>query len=181
MRIVKLFPGVQSLISSEPINKREDALLVSWESLERKKREYMELVHKRIPDNSKEIATARSYGDLRENHEFKAARETQKLLLKLKAEMEMDLERARGTDFGDVSTDEVGVGTCVGLKDNATSKTTEYVILGAWDFNEEKNIVSYLSPIAQAMLKKKVGQEIEFGGKKYTIVSIDAAVKDIAS
>jgi transcription elongation GreA/GreB family factor len=181
MRIVKLFPGVQSLISSEPINKREEALLVSWESLERKKNEYTELVHKRIPDNSKEIAIARSYGDLRENHEFKAAREMQKLLLKLKAEMEMDLERARGTDFRDVSTNEVGVGTHVTLKDNSTSKTIEYVILGAWDFNEEKNIVSYLSPIAQAMLKKKVGQEIEFGGKKYTIVSIGAAVKDIAS
>jgi transcription elongation factor GreA-like protein/transcription elongation GreA/GreB family factor len=181
MRIVKLFPGVQSLISSEPINKREEALLVSWESLERKKNEYTELVHKRIPDNSKEIAIARSYGDLRENHEFKAAREMQKLLLKLKAEMEFDLERARGTDFRDVSTDEVGVGTHVVLKDNATSKTIEYLILGAWDFNEEKNIVSYLSPIAQVMLKKKVGQEIEFGGKKFTVLSIGAAVNDIAS
>jgi transcription elongation GreA/GreB family factor len=118
---------------------------------------------------------------LRENHEFKAAREMQKLLLKLKAEMEFDLERARGTDFRDVSTDEVGVGTHVVLKDNATSKTIEYLILGAWDFNEEKNIVSYLSPIAQVMLKKKVGQEIEFGGKKFTVLSIGAAVNDIAS
>src|SRR5207249_6688964 len=69
-RIVKSYPAVQSLISGEQ-TKQEANLLVSWESLEKRKEEYRELVQKKIPANSKEIAIARSYGDLRENHEYK--------------------------------------------------------------------------------------------------------------
>ncbi|HZV35997.1 MAG TPA: hypothetical protein VFB72_15585, partial [Verrucomicrobiae bacterium] len=65
-RIVKSYPAVQSLISGEQ-TKQEQNLIVSWESLERRKDEYTDLVQKKIPANSKEIAIARSYGDLREN------------------------------------------------------------------------------------------------------------------
>ncbi|PYK97075.1 MAG: hypothetical protein DME19_17575, partial [Verrucomicrobia bacterium] len=71
-RIVKSYPAAQVLISGEQ-SKQDSALVVSWESLERRKAEYDELVHKKIPANSKEIAVARSYGDLRENHEYKSA------------------------------------------------------------------------------------------------------------
>ena len=63
-RIVKSYPAMQSLISGEQ-TRQEAALLVSWESLERRKNEYRELVEKKIPANSKEIAIARSYGDLK--------------------------------------------------------------------------------------------------------------------
>jgi hypothetical protein len=85
-RIVKSYPAVQSLISGEQ-TKQESNLLVSWESLEKRKNEYHELVQKKIPANSKEIALARSYGDLRENHEYKAAKEMQKLLMRRKGEL----------------------------------------------------------------------------------------------
>src|SRR5262249_50711586 len=71
-RIVKSYPAVQSLISGEQ-TKQDTNLVVSWDSLERRKNEYTELVQKKIPANSKEIAIARSYGDLRENHEYKSA------------------------------------------------------------------------------------------------------------
>src|SRR6185437_13702355 len=80
-RIVKSYPAAQVLISGEQ-TKQDTALIVSWESLERRKTEYDELVHKKIPANSKEIALARSYGDLRENHEYKSAKEMQKLLMR---------------------------------------------------------------------------------------------------
>ena len=95
-RIVKIYPAIQALISGEATTSEDRGLLVSWDSLLRRRSEYTELVQKKIPENSKEIAVARSYGDLRENHEYKAAKEMQKILMKRKAELEMDLTRARG-------------------------------------------------------------------------------------
>ena len=82
-RLVKAHPAVQSLVTGEQ-TKQDSSLLVSWESLERRRVEYQELVQKKIPANSKEIAIARSYGDLRENHEYKAAKEMQKILMRQK-------------------------------------------------------------------------------------------------
>jgi transcription elongation GreA/GreB family factor len=175
-RIVKSYPAVQSLISGEH-SKQEASLVVSWESLERRKDEYQELVHKKIPANSKEIAIARSYGDLRENHEYKAAKEMHKLLMRRKSELENQLVRARGTDFASVKTDQVGIGALVHVTDLAAQNPEVYAILGAWDFDAEKHIISYLSPMAQALIGHKPAEEVEFemdGAKKhYRVDSIE--------
>lgn len=160
-RIVKSHPAVQSVVSGEQ-TKQDAVLIVSWESLERRKAEYTELVHKRIPANSKEIAIARSYGDLSENHEFKAAKEMQKQLMGLKADLEGQLVRARGTDFSNVRTDVVGIGTIVRATDLEANQAETFTILGAWDFDESKGVISYLSPVGQALLGRKVGEAVEF-------------------
>ncbi|HLH53763.1 MAG TPA: GreA/GreB family elongation factor [Verrucomicrobiae bacterium] len=160
-RIVKSYPAIQSLISGEQ-TKQEAHLVVSWESLERRKNEYREMVEKKIPANSKEIAVARSYGDLRENHEYKAAKEMQKLLMKQKSELETQLVRARGTDFSNARTDAVSIGTVVRATDLEANKPEQITILGAWDSDPEKGIVSYLSPMAQALINHKVGEQVEF-------------------
>jgi transcription elongation GreA/GreB family factor len=159
-RIVKSYPAVQVLISGEQ-TKQEATLLVSWESLERRKNEYHELVEKKIPANSKEIAVARSYGDLSENHEYKAAKEMQKLLMVRKVDLETQLVRARGTDFAAPRTDVASIGTIVQATDLATSQPEHFSILGAWDSDPEKDIISYLSPVAQSLLGHKVGDEVE--------------------
>jgi transcription elongation GreA/GreB family factor len=160
-RIVKSHPAVQSLISGEQ-TKQDATLLVSWSSLERRKIEYADLVHKKIPANSKEVAVARSYGDLRENHEYKAAKEMQKILMRRKDELETQLVRARGTDFSNARTDVVSIGTVVRTTDIATSQSESFTVLGAWDSDPDKGIVSYLSPVAQSLLNRKVGDEVEF-------------------
>jgi transcription elongation GreA/GreB family factor len=160
-RIVKNFPSIQSLISGEHA-KQEASLVVSWESLERRRNEYNELVQKKIPANSKDIAIARSYGDLRENHEYKAAKETHKLLMRRKAELESQLGRSRGTDFANPRTDVVSIGNQVTVTDLVTQHVESYIILGAWDFDADRHIISYLSPIGQSMVGKKVGEEVEF-------------------
>ena len=160
-RIVKNYPAIQSLISGE--QSRQDAtLIVSWESLERRKTEYEELVQKKIPANSREIAIARSYGDLSENHEYKAAKEMQKLLMQRKAEIESQLVRSRGTDFSNPRTDVAGIGTIVRCTDLNDPKSEVFTILGAWDSDPDRGIISYLSPVAQALLNRKVGDETEF-------------------
>lgn len=161
-RIVKSHPAVQSLISGEQADKKDTSLVVSWESLERRRVEYDELVHKKIPANSKEIAVARSYGDLRENHEYKAAKEMQKVLMRRKDELEAQLVRARGTDFSNPRTDVVSIGTVVRSTDLATNASETFTILGAWDSDPDKGIISYLTPVAQSLLNRKPGDEVEF-------------------
>ena len=160
-RLVKAHPAVQSLVSGEQ-TKQEAGLLVSWESLERRRAEYQELVEKKIPANSKEIAIARSYGDLRENHEYKAAKEMQKILMRQKEDLEAALNRARGQDFANAKTDVVGPGTVVQVADPATNQTESFTILGAWDSDPDHGVISYLTPIAMALVNRKVGDEVEF-------------------
>jgi transcription elongation GreA/GreB family factor len=159
-RIVKRHPSVQSLITGDQA-KQEAVIYVSWESLERRKIEYTELVQKKIPANSKEIAVARSYGDLRENHEYKAAKEMQKVLMRRKGELEVQLTRARGTDFANPRTEVVSIGTVVHATDLNTQQQEKFTVLGAWDFDAAKGIISYLTPVGQALLNRKVGDEVE--------------------
>jgi transcription elongation GreA/GreB family factor len=167
-RLVKAHPAVQSLVSGEQ-TKHESGLLVSWESLERRRVEYQELVQKKIPANSREIAVARSYGDLRENHEYKAAKEMQKILMRQKEDLEALFLRARGMDFANAKTDVVGPGTTVLVTDLSSNQAETFTILGAWDSDPDKGVISYLTPVAMALLNRKVGEEVEVeqqGGKR---------------
>ncbi len=182
-RLVKSHPAVQSLISGEQ-SKQDTSMLVSWESLERRKAEYQELVQKKIPANSREIATARSYGDLSENHEFKAAKEMQKMLMRRKDELETQLTRARGTDFSNARTDIVSIGTIVQAMDLGANQPETFTILGAWDSDPEKGVISYLSPVAQSLLNNKVGDEVEFdlhGAKRRHRIERIEAFKTLAT
>jgi transcription elongation GreA/GreB family factor len=158
--------------------KAETALVVSWESLERRKNEYAELVQKAIPANSREIAVARSYGDLRENHEFKAAKEMQKILMRRKSELEAQIVRAQGSDFANPRTDVVSIGDIVAVTDLERQHTESFTILGAWDSDPDKGVISYLTAVGQALLNSKTGQEVEVpveGGKRrYRVESISA-------
>jgi len=86
----------------------------------------------------------------------------QKLLMKQKAELETQLVRARGTDFANPRVDVVSIGTVVSAVDLETNQADQFTILGAWDSDPEKGLVSYLSPVAQALLNRKVGDEVEF-------------------
>jgi transcription elongation GreA/GreB family factor len=177
-RIVKVYPQIQSMITGDQ-SKDDKTFVVSWSSLERRKSEYDHLVNKDIPANIKDIAIAKSYGDLRENHEFKAAKEMQKVLHRRKHELELQLARARGTDFANVRTDIVVPGTQVTFTDLDSSKPETVQIFGAWDGDPDRNILSYLTPLAQALMNKAVGTEAEFGAgdnrRRFRIDSITAA------
>jgi transcription elongation GreA/GreB family factor len=177
-RIVKSYPAIQSLITGEQ-SRQDTSFVVSWDSLARRKDEYQDLVQKKIPANSKEIAIARSYGDLRENHEYKAAKEMQKILMRRKGELEAQIVRARGMDFSNARTDVVSIGTRVRLTDLATQQPEQFTILGAWDSDPEKHVISYLAPVAQKLLNHKHADEVELetehGTRKYRIEAIEQA------
>jgi transcription elongation GreA/GreB family factor/transcription elongation factor GreA-like protein len=176
-RIVKNYPSIQSLITGET-SKQDSGLVVSWESLERRKAEYEELVQKKMPANRNDIAIARSYGDLRENHEYKSAKEMQKILMRRKAELEVQLVRARGSDFANPKTEEVSIGTIVKVTNIGSGSPENFTLLGAWDSDPDKGIISYLSPVGQALIGHKIGDEVEIeieGAKrKFRIEGITA-------
>jgi transcription elongation GreA/GreB family factor len=175
-RIIRVYPEMQAMLEGESGEKQE-ALIVSWESMERRKEEYDDLIKKKIPENTREIAVARSHGDLRENFEFKAAKEMQRVLQRRQAEMEVALSRARGTDFSNADTSQVSIGTIVTYRVVESGYVQTYTILGAWDGQAEKGILSYQSGISQALMAKKVGELIdlptETGTEKVELVSIE--------
>lgn len=156
-RIIKTYPETGELLAGS-VTKRDKSFIVSWDSLERKKEEYRDLVESRIPQNIKDIAIARSYGDLRENFEYKAAKDMQAVLNRRKGEVEQELNRAKGTDFAGADDSAVNVGTIITLKGD--SGTAVYTILGAWDGDPEKNILSYKSVVAKGLIGKKVGSKV---------------------
>ena len=175
-RIVKLYPEMPSMIRGGGGCEREETLTVSWASLEKRKEEFEDLVNRQIPQNTKDIATARSYGDLRENFEFKSAKEQQRVLMRRRAEAESDLSRARGTNFENPDTTQVSIGTIVTLRDSKGVEET-YSILGAWDSAPELGIISYKAVIGQALLGKSVGDSAELptetGSRDVTITRIE--------
>jgi transcription elongation GreA/GreB family factor len=184
-RIVKVYPELESMITGMEPQEKTTSLIVSWSSLEKRKAEYEELVKVKIPENSKEIALARSYGDLSENFEFKAAKQMQSVLMRRKAELEQMLHNARGTSFENPDTSRVSIGTIVTLRDVETNKEEIYTILGAWDGDPDRHIISYQTAIGQALLGHEIGKTIslntEDGAAQCTIVSIQPAPPDVTA
>ncbi len=182
-RIIKLYPDLQSLVSGEQTEQKVESIVVSWSSLQKRKAELEDLVNKKIPENSKEIGVARSYGDLRENFEFKAAKEMQAVLMRRKAELETALDRARGTAFESPDLSQVSIGTVVTLRETGTGREETYTILGAWDGDPERAIISYQTAIGQALLGHRLGEIVELSADedsgRYAIMAIEAAPLDI--
>jgi len=174
-RFIKIFPSIQSLVSGESETPSEQ-LLASRESCNRKRQEYELIVTKRIPENSKAIAAAREHGDLRENSEYKMAKQDQTLLMAQKSQLERDLARVRITDFTDATTDQISVGSIVDLRAEATGESLRYTVLGVWDSDPDNHIISYKTPLGLALLGKKNGDHISVksGGteRDYAVTSI---------
>lgn len=177
-RIIKLHPEMQELMSG-PEKEHEETLIVSESSLAEKKAAYDRLVREEIPQNREDIKVARSYGDLRENFEYKSAKEYQRVLMKRQGDWERDLKLAQPTDFTNPDTSKVSIGTVVTLEPVGPGAPLTYTVLGAWDSDPDNGIIAYLSERGKAILDKKVGDEVEFplgtgGTERYRITSIRA-------
>lgn len=181
-RIIKLYPDLQSLVSGGQAEEKREALVVSWSSLQKRQAELEDLVNRKIPENSREIGVARSYGDLRENFEFKAAKEMQAVLMRRKAELERALHLARGTAFENPDTSQVSIGTVVTLRETTSGLEETYTILGAWDGDPERAIISYQTAIGQALLGHRVGEIVDLNSEedtgRYAIMAIEPAPLD---
>lgn len=123
------------------------------------------------------IAEARSHGDLSENAEYHAAKESQSLNEGRIAELEDKIARADIIDVVKLSGDKVKFGATVTLIDEDTEAEKRYQIVGDMEADVKAGKVSVSSPISRALIGKKVGDSVEVntpgGGKSYEIVKIE--------
>lgn len=138
--------------------------LTSWRSYNQRRKELEKLETESIPRNAKELAQARSYGDLSENHAFKDAKEQQAILLSRRDAIAQELNQVKGTTFEHAPFDCAGPGTRVLLEQDDGTRQ-EYFILGDWDSDEELAIISCNSPLALALADHPPGSLVELPGE----------------
>lgn len=123
------------------------------------------------------IEEARGHGDLSENAEYHAAREQQSFTEGRILELENALSRAQVIDTKTLSGDKVLFGATIHVSDMDTFDKHTYQVVGPYEANLEKGLISNKSPLAQALIGKKVGEMIEVntpkGAKTYEILKID--------
>ncbi len=124
----------------------------------------------------KAIAEARSHGDLSENAEYHAAKEQQGWNEARVMELEDKLSRAEVIDVSNLSGDRVQFGATVRLVDEDTEKEVTYRIVGDFEADVSRGLISISSPIARALIGKEVGDLVEVntpgGGKSYEILEV---------
>lgn len=132
-----------------------------------------------IPANAKEIGEARAQGDLKENAEYKAAKEHQHYLNVTLAKLQEELSRAVVFDPTTASTAVVSFGTRVTLLNKDTNQNETYTIMGPWESDPDKGIISYMSPRGNALLDRKADEEFSFKINEtqynYKVVQIEIA------
>lgn len=122
------------------------------------------------------IAEAREHGDLSENAEYHAAREKQSFIEGRITELEDVTSRAEVIDADKLSGDKVTFGTTVEVADEDTDEESTYHIVGPYEADINRGLVSTSSPIARGLIGKAVGDSAEVntpgGVKSYEILSI---------
>jgi transcription elongation factor GreA len=124
-----------------------------------------------------QISEARSHGDLSENAEYHAAKETQSLNEGRIAELEDKLARAEVIDVSKLSGDTITFGATVTLVDEDTEKKAVWQLVGEPEADAKKGKISITSPLARALVGKKKGSQIEVnapgGAKAYEVMKVE--------
>ena len=139
-----------------------DKLLTTEDSFTKMQKELLHIKDAEIPENSKEIGWAMEKGDLKENAEFKAAKEKQTFLQNKMNKLMNDLGRAIIVKKDEITGEFITFGTKVTLNDKINNNQISYTILGPWESDTEQNIISYQSPLGANLLDKRLNDEIKF-------------------
>lgn len=141
------------------------------------KEELLRLTDVERPDIVQAISEARSHGDLSENAEYHAAKERQAFIEKRIAELEQKLAQAQVIDTATLSGDSVKFGATVALVDNDTDEEVQYQIVGSDEADVKRGLLSITSPLARALIGKKVDDEMEViipsGTHSYTVLKVE--------
>ncbi|HSF42443.1 MAG TPA: hypothetical protein VLT87_21750, partial [Thermoanaerobaculia bacterium] len=127
-------------------------LYATAESVDAKRAELHQIMTVEVPANRKAIEEARAMGDLRENFEYKSARQRHEYLNARAAALNAELSRVRLIETAGTDTSEVRIGTRLGL--SGASGKREMTILGPWESKPEEDVISYESELAEELLGK---------------------------
>ncbi|MBR4250760.1 MAG: GreA/GreB family elongation factor [Kiritimatiellae bacterium] len=179
-KIIKQFPHLESIVTGESSTSEAPAASYGSVTSHRSYRDRVErlekLINVDIPENSREIAVARSYGDLSENFEYKAAKDMQAVLLARRADLESQIAKVRPTDFSEAPQGVAGVGSTIHVAWPDGHEET-YHILGEWDQVPEMHIISSNTRIAKAVAGKKPGDVFPMPSEDGT--DVDCTLKDV--
>ena len=154
-------------------------LLCTQAMLDAKKQELDHIMNVEIPENSREIGTARALGDLRENAEYQYGKDKQKNLNFLMNKLTDEVSAAQVILPENVDLQYVSFGTKVTFTDNRTKKDVVYTLFGPWESDPAKNILNFKAPLGQAIYNMEVGENRKFDingiDYDYTVKSIELA------
>ena len=140
---------------------------ITLEGKKELEKELDELIKKR-PEIAEKIATAREFGDLKENEEYSSARAEQKMAENRILEIQDILKNAKIIQGG--KKDKISLGVTVVLE--MGGRNVEYILVGPTEANPLEGKISNESPIGKALFGRKAGEEFEFNGKKVKILEI---------
>ena len=124
----------------------------------------------------KEIQRAREYGDLRENAEYKAAKERQSYLQARIGQLHQRLAALTRMNLDKIPHDKVGLGSSVQVRDTATGKAISYEIVTPEESDPTQGKISPSSPIGKCLLNHEEGDVVEVtvpsGTREYEILRL---------
>jgi|TARA_B110000116_G_scaffold87607_1_gene76230 transcription elongation factor GreA len=129
-------------------------------------------------ETSLKINEAASHGDIKENYEYKAAKEAMSLLI-YKKQLLQSHAPFRLIGYGEIETDEVGFGNKVTILEEGKDEAEDYYLLGPIEFELDlyPMVVTYHTPFGQAIVGKKIDEDftLEIMGEetKFTIIAIE--------
>ena len=135
-------------------------VILTPEGLEKLKAELEDLTTTKRREVAERIKDAREYGDISENSEYDDAKNEQAMLESRIAALEEKLRSATVVEAKDISTDVVGVGTAVKVKDDQTGKSETYTIVGSTEANPAEKKLSNESPVGRALLGHSKGETV---------------------
>jgi len=157
-----------------------DYIYLSQEGYNNLKSELEELKQVKRPELSKKIAEARDFGDLKENAEYHAAKESQVLLESKITQIEQTLSRAKVLSKDDMAKDKVTILSQVRLKDLKNDLEVEYTLVSPAESDFKLNKISTTSPVGKALLGKKKGDvvliNVPAGTLKYQILDLKLSI-----
>ena len=154
--------------------KQHETPMTSMKSYKALVAELDNIVKVQVPENNKAIEIARGFGDFRENAEYDAAKERRRFLQRRRSELETLVATVQPINFLEFKADtsKVSIGTDVVLQDASGAEKT-YSIVGAWDGNPDRNLVSYKTKFGETLLGVKAGSSVTLpDGSKAAVKSI---------